>query len=244
MADEASALEIDCVSVSFQGVVALQDVSLRLGRGEVVGLIGPNGAGKTTFVNVVTGFQKPDAGHVRLGTRELNGMSPDARARLGLARTFQGVLPFANLTVMENVEAGAVAMGHGRAEARRRAGAVLDRLALADKAARRAGTLPFGDERRVGIGRAIATAPRFLLMDEPAAGLNDAECAALEDVVRGIRADLGCGILLIEHRMSVVFALSDRIHVLQQGRTIAAGAPDAVRADPVVRAAYLGDAKP
>jgi branched-chain amino acid transport system ATP-binding protein len=242
MVDEATALEVDRVSVSFQGLVALRDVSLAFGPGEIVGLIGPNGAGKTTFVNVITGFQKPDSGRVRLGGRDLDGTTPDARARLGIARTFQGVLPFANLSVTENVEAGAVARGLGRAEARRRAAAILERLNLAGQAHRRAGTLPFGDERRVGIGRAIAMAPRFLLMDEPAAGLNDTECAALEGVVRGIRADLNCGILLIEHRMSVVFALCDRILVLQQGRTIAAGTPAAVRTDPVVRRAYLGDA--
>jgi branched-chain amino acid transport system ATP-binding protein len=163
------------------------------------------------------------------------------RSRAGLARTFQSVLLFKGLSVIENIEAGALAVGLDRAAARRRATDILEWLSLGAVAARVAGTLPFGSERRVGIGRAIAMRPDFLLMDEPAAGLNDSECSELDQVIRRVRQEIGCGILLIEHRMSLVFALSDRIHVLDQGRTIASGAPSEVRADPRVRQAYLGE---
>jgi branched-chain amino acid transport system ATP-binding protein len=156
-------------------------------------------------------------------------------------RTFQNVLPFAGLTALENVEAGAMATGLARPAARRRAMEVLDWLGLAARAHRKVDTLPFGEERRVGIARAIAMAPKFLLMDEPAAGLNDAECEDLKQVVGRIRREMLCGILLIEHRMSLIFALCDRIHVLQQGRTIAVGRPDAIRSDAAVRQAYLGE---
>ncbi len=156
-------------------------------------------------------------------------------------RTFQNVLPFAGLTALENVEAGAMATGLGRAAARRRAMEVLDWLGLGARAHRKVDTLPFGEERRVGIARAVAMAPQFLLMDEPAAGLNDAECEDLKLVVGRIRRELACGILLIEHRMSLIFALCDRIHVLQQGRTIAIGLPDEIRNDAAVRQAYLGE---
>jgi branched-chain amino acid transport system ATP-binding protein len=151
------------------------------------------------------------------------------------------VLLFKGLSVIENIEAGAVAVGLARGAARRRALDIIDWLGLGSVGGRIAGTLPFGSERRVGIGRAIAMRPAFLLMDEPAAGLNDSECAELGEVIRRVRQEIGCGILLIEHRMSLVFSLSDRIHVLEQGRSIAAGTPAEIRADPRVRRAYLGE---
>ena len=156
-------------------------------------------------------------------------------------RTFQSVLPFGGLTALENVEAGAMATGASGKAAREAAYQVLEVLGLVDKAQRRVDTLPFGEERRVGIGRAIAMKPRFLLMDEPAAGLNDAECDDLMAVIDGIRSRGDCGVLLIEHRMSLVFRLCNRIQVLQQGVSIAIGTPDEIRADPRVRQAYLGD---
>jgi branched-chain amino acid transport system ATP-binding protein len=227
--------------VNFQGLRAIDRVSLRLDSGEVLGLIGPNGAGKTTLVNVLTGFQEADSGKVWLGGQDIGRWQPHERSRAGLVRTFQNVLPFAGLTALENVEAGAMATGLARPAARRRAMEVLDWLGLAARAHRKVDTLPFGEERRVGIARAIAMAPKFLLMDEPAAGLNDAECEDLKQVVGRIRREMLCGILLIEHRMSLIFALCDRIHVLQQGRTIAVGRPDAIRSDAAVRQAYLGE---
>jgi branched-chain amino acid transport system ATP-binding protein len=236
-----SDLTVSGVVVNFQGLRAIDNVSLQLKRGEVLGLIGPNGAGKTTLVNVLTGFQAVDSGEVRLGGQDIARWKPHERSRRGLVRTFQSVLPFGGLTALENVEAGAMATGVSRKAARDAAHQVLSSLGLADKAERRVDTLPFGEERRVGIARAIAMRPQFLLMDEPAAGLNDAECDDLMTVIHRIRGDIACGVLLIEHRMSLVFRLCDRIQVLQQGATIAIGTPEEIRGDAKVRQAYLGD---
>jgi branched-chain amino acid transport system ATP-binding protein len=238
-----SELTVSDVVVNFQGLRAVNRVSLRLARGEVLGLIGPNGAGKTTLVNVLTGFQEVDEGEVRLAGADMKTWKPHERSRRGLVRTFQNVLPFAGLTALENVEAGAMAQGISRKAARAEAYDVLAAVGLADKAERRVDTLPFGEERRVGIARAIAMKPQFLLMDEPGAGLNDAESEDLKTVIQRIKSEIRCGVLLIEHRMSLVFGLSDRIQVLQQGGTIAVGTPDEIRADAKVRAAYLGDEK-
>jgi branched-chain amino acid transport system ATP-binding protein len=236
-----SDLTVSGVVVNFQGLRAIDNVSLQLKRGEVLGLIGPNGAGKTTLVNVLTGFQAVDSGEVRLGGRDIASWKPHERSRRGLVRTFQSVLPFGGLTALENVEAGAMATGTSRRAARVAAHQVLSSLGLAAKAERRVDTLPFGEERRVGIARAIAMKPQFLLMDEPGAGLNDAECDELGAVIHRIRNENDCGVLLIEHRMSLVFRLCDRIQVLQQGATIAIGTPEEIRADAKVRQAYLGD---
>jgi len=236
-----SSLDVDGVVVDFQGLRAIEDVSLTLEPGEILGLIGPNGAGKTTLINVLTGFQTVMRGSVRLGGVDLAAWKPHERSRRGLVRTFQSVLPFGGLTVLENVEAGGVAIGMGRREARVEAARILSEIGLAAKADRRADTLPFGDVRLTGIARAIAMRPRFLLMDEPAAGLNDVECNELHNIIRGIIARLGCGILFIEHRMSLVFRLCDRIQVLQLGRTLAIGSAGEIRNDPEVRKAYLGE---
>ena len=237
----ASTLDVDGVTVDFQGLRAIEKVSLSLAPGEILGLIGPNGAGKTTLVNVLTGFQAPTEGRVRLAGADITLWPAFKRSRAGLARTFQSVLLFKGLSVIENIEAGALAVGLDRDAARKRALDIIEWLGLGSVGTRVAGTLPFGSERRVGIGRAIAMRPAFLLMDEPAAGLNDSECAGLEQVIRRVRVEIGCGILLIEHRMPLVFSLCDRIHVLEQGRSIAAGTPAEIRADPRVRQAYLGE---
>ena len=237
----ASELTVSDVVVNFQGLRALQRVSLRLARTEILGLIGPNGAGKTTLVNVLTGFQEVDSGEVRLDGADIRAWKPHERSRSGLVRTFQSVLPFGGLTALENVEAGVLATGVSRQEARKAAYEVLAWFGLQSKADRRVDTLPFGEERRVGIARAIAMKPRFLLMDEPAAGLNDTESEELTKVIRRIRDDIACGVLLIEHRMPLVFRLCDRIQVLQQGATIAIGSPEEIRSNQIVRHAYLGD---
>jgi branched-chain amino acid transport system ATP-binding protein len=237
----APTLEVEGVVVDFQGLRAIEDVSLSLRPGEILGLIGPNGAGKTTLINVLTGFQTVTRGTVHFGGEDIADWKPHERSRCGLVRTFQSVLPFAGLSALENVESGGVAIGMGRREARLAAVEILNGMGLSDKADRQVGTLPFGEERRVGIARAVAMRPRFLLMDEPAAGLNDAECGELEQIIRGIGETLGCGILLIEHRMSLVFQLCHRIQVLQLGKTLAIGSTAEIRADPNVRKAYLGD---
>jgi branched-chain amino acid transport system ATP-binding protein len=238
----SSSLQVDQVTVDFQGLRAVEDVTLHVSPGEILGLIGPNGAGKTTLVNVLTGFQPISAGAVTLSGASVTAWPAWRRARAGLARTFQNVLLFPKLSVVENVEAGALAMGESRPAARARALEVLEWLELSHLARQIADTLPFGAERRIGIGRAIAADPDFLLMDEPAAGLNDAECQELAGLIRRIRVEMGCGILLIEHRMSLVFQLCDRVQVLEQGRTIATGTPAAIRQDARVRKAYLGEA--
>ncbi len=233
-------LEARHVTVRFDGIVALDRVDLSLKRGEILGLIGPNGAGKTTLVNVLSGFQAPDEGRVALDGEDMTGWLSFRIARRGLARTFQAVRLFRDLTVLENVELAATGMGLGRAAARQRAWEILDRLGLAAMATRRAAELPYGDERRVGIARALAAQPRYLLLDEPAAGMNEEEAAQLAATVRAIREKLACGILIIEHNMAVIMELCDRIQVLEHGRVIALGAPAAIARDPEVRRAYLG----
>ena len=220
---------------------ALQDVTLELGRHEVVGLIGPNGAGKSTFVNVVSGFDLPDAGTVELEDRDVTRWRPDRRGRAGIARTFQHSRSFRALSVRENVEVAALGVGGSTRKARRRADELLGLLRLAPLSGRPAATLAHGDERRLGVARALATEPRFVLMDEPAAGLPEAEVPEFAAVVRSVRDDHGAGVLLIDHNMALIMDVCDRIHVLDQGRTLAEGSPDAIRGNLDVAAAYLGE---
>jgi branched-chain amino acid transport system ATP-binding protein len=228
------------VSVRFGGLLAVDKVSVSLERGEILGLIGPNGAGKTTLVNVLSGFQRPQAGTVMVGGRDCTRLPRHGFARHGVVRTFQAVRLFRGLTVSENVEAGYVSAGLGRAAARRRALDILAELKLDDKAHQLAAGLSYGEERRVGLLRALAVNPRFLLLDEPAAGLAAAEADELRRLVLDVRAKYGCGILVIEHNMALVMNLCERVHVLDSGKTIAAGPPAQVLADPTVRRAYLG----
>jgi len=228
------------VSVRFGGLVAVDQVSLQLGRGEILGLIGPNGAGKTTLVNVLSGFQRPLAGVIYVGDRDCTRLPRHGFPRAGVVRTFQAVRLFRGLSVSENVEIGYVAQGCGRSEARRRTAEVLDDLRLGEKAHRLAAELNYGEERRVGLARALAVNPRFLLLDEPAAGLAAAEADELRHLIVGIRKKYECGVLVIEHNMALVMNLCERIHVLDSGRTVAAGTPAQIRADTNVRRAYLG----
>jgi branched-chain amino acid transport system ATP-binding protein len=230
------------VTVRFGGLIATDDVTLRLSQDHVLGLIGPNGAGKTTLVNVLSGFQRPSSGRLLLGERDITGGARTRFARLGIVRTFQAVRLFKGLTVSENVEVGFVACGIGRSEARRRAREALAEFDLIDKAEATAGALSYGEERRAGLARALALEPRFLLLDEPAAGLAAAEAADLGAMIARIKKRYGCGVLVIEHNMALVMSLCDEIHVLNSGRTIAVGPPAAIRADAAVRAAYLGAA--
>jgi branched-chain amino acid transport system ATP-binding protein len=229
------------VSRAFEGVQALRDVTLDLRRHEVVGLIGPNGAGKSTLVNVLTGFDFPDAGSVELEGRDVTRWRPYRRGRAGLSRTFQHSRSFRGLSVRENVEVAALGVGAGPREARRRADELLDSLQLRSYADTPAGSLPHGDERRLGVARALATEPRFVLMDEPAAGLPEAEVPAFAEVVRSVRDEHNAGVLLIDHNMALIMDVCDRIQVLDQGRTLAEGSPSEIRGNIDVAAAYLGE---
>ena len=229
------------VSRAFDGVQALSGGTLELHRHEVVGLIGPNGAGKSTLVNVLTGFHFPDEGSVELEGRDVTRWRPHRRGRAGLARTFQHSRSFRSLSVRENVEVAALGVGAGPREARRRADGLLESLRLDGHERSPAGSLPHGDERRLGVARALATEPRFLLMDEPAAGLPEAEVPAFAEVVRSVRDDHDVGVLLIDHNMALIMGVCDRIQVLDQGRTLAEGSPTEIRGNLDVAAAYLGE---
>jgi branched-chain amino acid transport system ATP-binding protein len=229
------------VSRSFEGVKALQGVTLELRRSEIVGLIGPNGAGKSTLVNVLSGFDRPSEGAVELEGRDVTRWTPHRRGRHGLARTFQHSHAFRSLSVRENVEVAALGVRAGGREARRRADALLERLGLAARADRPAATLPHGDERRLGLARALATAPRFVLLDEPAAGLPEGELEELGAVIRWVRDEHGAGVLLVDHNMALVLEVCDRVHVLDQGRMLADGTPQEIRSNLDVASAYLGE---
>ncbi|HUH15577.1 MAG TPA: ABC transporter ATP-binding protein [Gaiellaceae bacterium] len=225
----------------FTGVQALRGVSLELHRHEVVGLIGPNGAGKSTLVNVLTGFDLPTAGTVELDGKDITRWSPHRRGRAGLARTFQHSRSFGALSVRENVEVAALGVGAAPREARRRADELLDLLGLASRQLDQASSLAHGDERRLGVARALATEPSYVLMDEPAAGLPEAETPEFAAAVRAVRDEHRAGVLLIDHNMALIMDVCDRIHVLDQGATIAEGTPAEIRANLDVTAAYLGD---
>jgi ABC-type branched-subunit amino acid transport system ATPase component len=236
----ADRLIVDAVSKSFGAVVALQDVTLSVGRGEILGLMGPNGSGKSTLVNVVSGVIRPAAGEVRLDAQVLTGHSPDRVARAGVARTFQNVRLFKGLSVSDNV-VSVMGRRHPRG-ADARALELLDRLGIAHLRGARAGDLAYGLQRRLEIARALAADPFFLLLDEPAAGLNDVESADLEAAIRRVAVEgpTPCGVLIIDHDMRLMASICDRLHVLFNGRTIAEGGIEEVRRDPEVVAAYLG----
>lgn len=235
-----SQLVAENVGVRFQSLAAITDVTLGVRRGEILGLIGPNGAGKTTLVNCLTGFQRPSSGRVLLEDKATAGWGPDHFRKAGVARTFQAGRLFKDMTVIENVEVAGVGLGLSRREARRQGLILLEWLGIADKAEQTAGSLPYTDERRVGIARALILSPAFVLMDEPAAGMSDAECEELMRLVSSMPALYGCGVLLIEHNMSVVMAVCARVHVLDGGRSVAEGTCHEIQNNPAVIGAYLG----
>jgi branched-chain amino acid transport system permease protein len=234
------ALHAEGISVSFGGLRVLDGVDLKLRRGEALGLIGPNGAGKTTLVNVLSGFQAPDDGTVRLDGVDIGGRSPARLARAGLARSFQAALPFSHLSGLESVAVGAMAVGVGRKRAIAVAREVLSCLDLDGVAGPPAGSLPPASQRLLGVARALATEPRYVLLDEPAAGLSEVEGEELVAILRGVLEKFDCGILLIEHEMSVVMGLCPRVQVLDGGITVRVGTPKEIQADPAVVEAYLG----
>lgn len=234
------ALEIKHVSVLFDGLAAISDVSLRLAPREIVGLVGPNGAGKTTLVNVLTGFQKPTKGTLHLDGADARGWSPARVRGAGVARTFQAGRLFKKLDVLENAQVAGIASGLSKAAARRRAQDVLEQVGLTDAHDKIAGSLPYTDQRRLDIARALCSAPKYILLDEPAAGMSDSECEELMGIIRSLPAVHGCAVLLIEHNMHVVMSLSDRLHVLDGGRTIIEGLPEEVQKHEAFLSAYLG----
>jgi branched-chain amino acid transport system ATP-binding protein len=239
-------LDVRQVSVSFGGLQALSDVSIDVEVGHVTGLIGPNGAGKTTLFNVVTGLLNPSSGRVELDGKNITRRQPHQRARLGIGRTFQRLETFGSLTARENVLVAAE-MRRGWSRDRKRsprtvADEILERVGIQDVAEDRVDRLPTGTARLVELGRALATQPRVLLLDEPSAGLNESETATLGELLREV-AGSGLGVLLVEHDMSFVMGTCERIHVLDFGRIISVGSPTQVQADESVRTAYLGEAE-
>jgi branched-chain amino acid transport system ATP-binding protein len=250
-----ASLEVDDLSVGFGGLLALDRVSMSAAQGEIVGVIGPNGAGKTTLFNVICGFVPPSSGTLRYDGKALKGHHPHDLAKLGIARTLQGVGLCAGLTVLENVMVGAqpmlrsdlgsafLGLWRSSREERRvaaRAREVLEGLGAADYAGRFPSTLPYAVQKRAALARVLMAEPRLLLLDEPASGLSNDEMDELATRIRGLRAQMG--VLLVEHHMDLVMSVCDRLVVLNFGQVIADGTPEAVRADPAVATAYLGDA--
>lgn len=233
-------LHVDNVSVVFGQLRAIDTVSLKIRPRETLGLIGPNGSGKTTMVNVITGFQRPNVGRVRIGDTDITHVRPEGRATAGLSRTFQAVRLFGRMTVAENIEVGALAVGASNRVARARAGALMEQLGLAHLSRVRASSLPYGLERRVALARSLATNPKFLLLDEPAAGLDENETDDLASALVDVRDTSGCGLLVIEHDMRLITKICDNVHVLSGGCTLAVGEPAEVVRDPAVIEAYLG----
>ena len=241
-ADDVPVLSVEDVTVRFGGVQAVSSANITAMAGHVTGLIGPNGAGKTTTFNVITGLEKPTSGTVRIAGRDVSGLPPYRRARLGMARTFQRLEVFGSLTARDTILAAAEfrrGWSGDRSHPKQVAEEILDRVGLRSVADMRVDALPTGLARLVELGRALATRPRLLLLDEPGSGLDSTESEALGDLLLEL-ADGGMAVLLVEHDVDLVMRICDRIHVLDFGKIIAVGTTAEVQADPAVQAAYLG----
>jgi branched-chain amino acid transport system ATP-binding protein len=234
-------LELQGVSKSFSGLRAVQEVSFVVPEGDIVALIGPNGAGKTTCFNMIAGVFRADAGEVRLAGRRIDGWRPDQICRAGVGRTFQLVKPFVGLSVLENVVVGALNAAHGVRAAREIADRAIERLGLSAKRDAAASSLTLPERKRLEVARALATQPRILLLDEVMAGLRPTETDQMVKLFRDLSAETGLTILLIEHVMRAVMALSKHIVVLHHGEVISAGTPEQITQDPAVLECYLGE---
>lgn len=235
-----AALEVRAVGVRFGGVTALSDVSLTAFSGEVTGLIGPNGAGKTTLFNVITGLQRPDHGDIFMNRQDIARKGPNRRARLGLARTFQRLELFGSLTAADNVR---VAMESFGGSTRAAATAVLERVGVGEYAGQNVSSLATGSARLVELARALSIDPKVLLLDEPCSGLDEHETLALGELLRSVAAE-GRAVILVEHDTELVFRVCSTVYVLDFGEVIASGTPEAIRQNPLVQQAYLGQAQP
>ena len=252
----APLLAMDGVTKRFGGLTAVSDFQVSIAAGELVGLIGPNGAGKTTVFNLATGVYQPSAGRIQVGGVDTAGLTPDRITAMGIARTFQNIRLFDEMTVLENVKtAYNLRAGYGLLDAifrtkrfreeeaglHGKAMALLETFGLAGDAEERAASLAYGEQRRLEIARALATEPRLVILDEPAAGMNSSETEDLMAMLHDIRGRFDVTLLLIEHDMKFIMQMCERIVVLDQGRIISTGSPAAVKSDPVVISAYLGD---
>ena len=246
-------LEVSNLGIAFGGLQAVAQLDLSIEKGHLYGLIGPNGAGKTTVFNMLTGVYKPTEGNIILDGKDITGQNPELISKSGIARTFQNIRLFGNLTVFENVliakhmhaKGGFLAAtfhlnGKEETRMRREAMELLEIVGLAELKDETASNLPYGQQRRLEIARALATDPRLLILDEPAAGMNPQETVELTEFIREIREQFDLSILLIEHHMNLVMGISDRIYVLEFGKLIAEGIPEAVQMDQRVIDAYLG----
>ena len=250
-------LQVSGLTMRFGGLLAVNNVSLELNRGEIVSLIGPNGAGKTTIFNCLTGFYKPADGQILLRGKPVQGLSGQAIARLGMIRTFQHVRLFREMTVIENLLVAqhqqlktglfsgllkTPSFRRAQSEALDRVATWLERIGLLEHANRQASNLAYGDQRRLEIARCMVTQPEILMLDEPAAGLNPKETKELDELIAELRNHHNTTILLIEHDMKLVMGISDRIYVVNQGTPLANGTPEQIRNNPDVIRAYLGEA--
>lgn len=236
----AESLRASGIRRAYRGVQALDGVDLDVQRGEILGLIGPNGAGKSTLVNILSGYDRPDSGTVVMDGRDVTSGKAFRRSRHGVARTFQHGHLYSGLSVRENVEVAALGTGRSRRQAHVDATELLELFAVADREHQPARTLPHGVERRLGVARALATRPRYVLLDEPAAGLNEGEIGDFGESIQRIRDERGVGVVLIDHNIHLIMTVCERIHVVVEGKSYLEGTPGEVRSSEALAEAYLG----